>query len=168
VQEEAQAATDALDPKHTWVPWVTVDGAPINAQQLGQASQLAQRVCEAFNGTKCALLLLARHCRCMPVAFVKFRPVVPAWPLEACFPVDSGHYTMRQDVCLRKDACCKGFSCAQTFEGPEELVLSLLLQAKCMRRHLTMDRCVQAASMRAMTERARCVRDCCMMYTSSS
>jgi hypothetical protein len=56
LQAEARAATDALDPPHTWVPWVTVGGAAINQQQLGQAAQVARRVCEAYSGPRCVSL----------------------------------------------------------------------------------------------------------------
>ena len=52
LQEEAQTATNALQPKHTWVPWVTVNGEAINTQELSQASQVAKRVCKAISGTK--------------------------------------------------------------------------------------------------------------------
>eukprot|EP00892_Ulva_mutabilis_P000698 jgi/Ulvmu1/10629/UM066_0008.1 len=46
----ARAATDSLQPPHTWVPWVTVDGIPINSQQLGEAAHVAQAVCRAYTG----------------------------------------------------------------------------------------------------------------------
>lgn len=54
LQEEAQGATDALEPPHRWVPWVTVAGAPINARALGEASHVARRVCDAYQGPRYA------------------------------------------------------------------------------------------------------------------
>lgn len=57
LQEEAQAATESLRPAHTWVPWVTVDGRPINAKQLGEAALIKRRVCDAIREPRCALLL---------------------------------------------------------------------------------------------------------------
>jgi hypothetical protein len=166
MQEEAQAATDALDPKHTWVPWVTVDGAPINVQQLRQASQVAQRVCKAFNGTKCALarpLSSHFHCNCHFQACctsIAFRGVL------LC-SLESLHYVASR--VLARICSLQGNWLRKGVQGlPHVLVLSVLLQARCTRRHLTMLRCVQAASMRTMTARPRCAHDCCMMYTSAS
>lgn len=46
----ARAATEALQPPHTWVPWVTVDGIPINSKQMGEAAHIARAVCHAYSG----------------------------------------------------------------------------------------------------------------------
>mmetsp|Transcript_35827 Transcript_35827/g.93385 ORF Transcript_35827/g.93385 Transcript_35827/m.93385 type:complete len:206 (-) Transcript_35827:204-821(-) len=48
IEQAMKKATDALQPAHQFVPWVTVNG-----QALGQdLDQLVQYVCKAYTGTK--------------------------------------------------------------------------------------------------------------------
>jgi hypothetical protein len=42
--------TEALQPKKTWVPWVTVDGAAINAGEMSEAALLPRKICEVYKG----------------------------------------------------------------------------------------------------------------------
>jgi interferon, gamma-inducible protein 30 len=56
---EAWLETEALQPKKTWVPWVTVDGKAINAGEMSQAALLPRAICAAYKGK--------RHVLCPPV-----------------------------------------------------------------------------------------------------
>lgn len=48
---EAEAATAALHPAHTYVPWVTVNGIPLGAAYV----YLKTIVCAAYTGERCDL-----------------------------------------------------------------------------------------------------------------
>lgn len=52
LSEAARARTDALRPRHTWVPWVLLDGGPINADSLRSADRIAALVCDAYEGPR--------------------------------------------------------------------------------------------------------------------
>ena len=45
----AIAKTNALQPKHTWVPWVTVNDVAINPARLADATHVTKEVCMAYD-----------------------------------------------------------------------------------------------------------------------
>ena len=42
--------TNSLIPKHTWVPWVTVNEKAINTKRLTDATHVTKEVCMAYEG----------------------------------------------------------------------------------------------------------------------
>jgi hypothetical protein len=42
--------TNSLVPKHTWVPWVTVNDVAINDKRLADATHVTKEVCMAYEG----------------------------------------------------------------------------------------------------------------------
>ncbi len=49
---QAKAATDALQPAHTYVPWVVVNGVPLGADY----GALKSVICAAYAGDRCISL----------------------------------------------------------------------------------------------------------------
>eukprot|EP00111_Clytia_hemisphaerica_P000608 TCONS_00001756-protein len=51
LEHQVAVKTDSLEPKHTWVPWIVLDGAHTKEIQDAATTNLSKLLCEQYKGT---------------------------------------------------------------------------------------------------------------------